>query len=180
MEGYLCMNISLHGVKEMPDRSIHKLSDAYITNDDDVDLELKVLVLNINKGHNIALMEHCKTLKEYAYYVQAVREAPEHMTIEEKVEWAIDQCIKNDVLAEFLRTHRGEVMSVSIFEYDAEKHLIMEKEESRAEGQAVGIINVLKAMEQPKEEIIRQLMTQMELTEKEAKEYLMKETAEVS
>ena len=37
------------------------------------DLELKVTMLNVNDGHNLELMEHCRTLKEYAKYVARVR-----------------------------------------------------------------------------------------------------------
>ena len=37
------------------------------------DLELKVLTLNINEGHNRELMEQCQSLREYAQYVAKVR-----------------------------------------------------------------------------------------------------------
>ena len=43
---------------------------------------------------------------------------------------AIDSCIKNDILAEFLSRNRVEVLRTSIFEYDQEKHIKQENEES--------------------------------------------------
>lgn len=50
------------------------------------------------------------------------------------MEKAIDECIKNGILAEFLRKNRAEVLRVSIFEYDEEEHMRQEREESRQEG----------------------------------------------
>ena len=43
--------------------------------------ELKVVVLNINMGHNKELMEACRTLWEYAEYVRRVRLYREEMSI---------------------------------------------------------------------------------------------------
>ena len=56
------------------------------------------------------------------------------MLFPEAVEKAIDECIKNGILAEFLRKNRAEVLRVSIFEYDEEEHMRQEREESRQEG----------------------------------------------
>lgn len=36
-----------------------------MSKDTDIDVELKVKVLNINYGHNAALIEKCKSLKKY-------------------------------------------------------------------------------------------------------------------
>lgn len=127
-----------NGVASLPDRSVQKLSEAYDMSSEEINLELKVIVLNINMGHNQELMDKCRTLWEYSYYVEQVRIYSKEMPIEEAVEKAILVCIESDVLADFLRTHRMEVKSVSIFEYDAERHIAMEKEESHAEGHAEG------------------------------------------
>lgn len=127
-----------NGVTEKDDRTIMKLSDAYKVPEEAVNLELKVVALNINKGHNEELMEKCPLLGEYAYYVATVREYKKTMSTKEAVENAIQHCITNGVLAEFLRTHRAEVETVSIFEYDAAKHIAMEKAESKEEGVSIG------------------------------------------
>lgn len=50
-----------------------RLSDAYVVKEEDVSLEVKVLMLNVNKGHNESLLNACKTLREYAEYVERVR-----------------------------------------------------------------------------------------------------------
>lgn len=134
-----------NGSVNKPDRMVQKLSQAYEVTSDEVNLELTVVVLNINYGHNQELMGKCPTLAEYVYYVQKVKEYSKERPIEEAVEMAIEHCIKNNMLAKFLRTHRNEVVHMSIFEYDAEKHIAMEKEESRSEGRIEERVELIKA-----------------------------------
>lgn len=129
-----------NGSEKLPDRSTQKLSDAYpklkgsTTEPIPEELELIVTVLNINKGHNRELMEHCKKLSDYAFYVDAVRTYAKEMPIAEAVEKAIDECIDKDVLADFLRKRRAEVVHMSIYEYDAVQHIAQEKEDSWSDG----------------------------------------------
>ena len=79
-------------------------------------------MLNVNDGHNNELMEHCRTLKEYAQYVARVRKyaADPEIVLEEAVERAVEECIKEGILTEFLMRNRAEVIKVSIYEYDRE------------------------------------------------------------
>ena len=44
------------------------------------------------------------------------------------------ECIQEGILADFLSKNRAEVIHVSIYEYDAKKHIRQEKEESWEEG----------------------------------------------
>ena len=99
----------------------HRLSSAFEHLSGEPKLELIVTVLNINEGHNALLMEHCKTLREYAQYVAKVRKYTADMSLNEAVECAVDECIKENILADFLRKNRAEVISMSIFEYDKEE-----------------------------------------------------------
>ena len=78
-------------------------------------------------------MEHCKTLREYAQYVAKVRKYTADMSLNEAVECAVDECIKENILADFLRKNRAEVISMSIFEYDKEEE---EKKLRKAEFEA--------------------------------------------
>ncbi len=97
-----------NGIKRAPERSYQTLSESY-KEGQEVNLELKVLVLNINQGYNEQLMSKCKRLREYAQYVAVVRRNLKTMETEEAVEAAIKECIESDILAEFLRKHRNEV-----------------------------------------------------------------------
>ena len=76
----------------------------------------------MNDGHSSDLMEHCRTLKEYAQYVARVRKyaAKQDVSLEEAVTRAVDECIEEGILAEFLLKNKTEVIKVSIYEYDKE------------------------------------------------------------
>ncbi len=111
----------------------HRLSSAFEHLSGEPKLELIVTVLNINEGHNALLMEHCKTLREYAQYVAKVRKYTADLSLNEAVERAVDECIKENILADFLRKNRAEVISMSIFEYDKEEE---EKKLRKAEYEA--------------------------------------------
>lgn len=112
--------------------------------EEEVSLEVKVVMLNINKGYNETLLNACETLKEYAEYVSRVRKNAKEMELEEAVEQAITECIREGILSEFLKKNRAEAKSVSIYEYDMEKHMRMERAEAREEGIKEGIEKGIK------------------------------------
>ena len=70
------------------------LSEAFEHLTGEPDLELKVLTLNINKGHNPDLMKQCKVLEEYAQYVDRVRKYVRKMKLDAAVHRAVDECIR--------------------------------------------------------------------------------------
>ena len=78
-------------------------------------------------------MQHCSTLNEYAQYVARVRHYAADMSLDQAVERAVDECIREGILAEFLTRNRNEVISMSIFEYDKE---LEEKKLRKAEYEA--------------------------------------------
>lgn len=119
---------------ELKDVELLRLSDAFTVKKEGYSLELTTIMLNINPGHNKKLLDSWKTLKDYSEYTARVREYAKTMTLEAVVELSIEECIRNDILAEFLRKNRAEAKSVSIYEYDEEKHMRQVKEEGRAEG----------------------------------------------
>ena len=110
-----------------------RLSSAFEHLSGEPKLELIVTVLNVNEGHNADLMQHCNTLNEYAQYVARVRLYAADMSLDQAVERAVDECIREGILAEFLTCNRNEVISMSIFEYDKE---LEEKKLRKAEYEA--------------------------------------------
>ena len=96
-------------------------------------MELKVLVININEGYNQKLMESCQILKEYAQYVSKVRTYKKTLSLNEAVEKAVEECIREGILREFLLANKAEVVAMSIFEYDREwEEELLRKEEFEA------------------------------------------------
>ena len=109
-------------------------------------LDLKVLMLNVNQGHNPELMEVCHTLWEYAEYTDRVRKYAKEQPIAEAVERAITECIREGILKEFLEKNRREAKNVSIYEYDQEKHIRQEREEAWEAGEHSGEEKKLKEL----------------------------------
>ncbi|WP_418462565.1 hypothetical protein [Frisingicoccus sp.] len=128
-----------NGTDELPERSELRLSDAFEKKSESMDLELKVLVLNINPGYNEELMEKCKSLRDYMIFVSRIREYSQHMALNKAVEISIQTCIDEDILAEFLRKNRAEVLKVSIYEYNEALHIQQEREAAREDGLQQGM-----------------------------------------
>lgn len=67
---------------------------------------------------------------------------------------AVEDCICNGILTEFLKAQRAEVTAMSIFEYDHEKHMRLIKEDGREEGRREGqerLLTLLQYMEKNNE-----------------------------
>ena len=110
-----------NGTEKKEDSWTTYLSEAYENLSGGVNLELKVLTINVNEGHNRKLMEECCILREYAQYVAKVRKYTKEMKLDEAVELAVDECIQEGILVEFLRKNKSEVVAMSIFEYNKEE-----------------------------------------------------------
>ena len=125
-----------NGRDDRPAKEVLKLSDAYYTKEEEPELELKVTILNINKGKDQELLTKCNTLREYMQYVDCVRRytAMPGVTLDEAVTRAVNECIEKGILSEFLRKNKAEAISVSIFEYNEAE----EKEKLRRAEYAVG------------------------------------------
>ena len=178
--------IFYNGMQHQPEQKILKLSDAFEKELETPELELIVTMYNINFGQNPELLNTCQTLKEYAQYVSKVRECAEKMPFAEAVETAVDHCIKNGILADFLLKNRAEAIEMSIFEYDEEKHLKNEREyaykegkkEGRNEGKIEGVRIVsfiLKCNHQgeSKEKILQKLQESYSISQEEAESYYL-------
>lgn len=170
--------IFYNGKVEQPDRQILKLSDLY-TIKEECSLELEAVMLNVNSGHNKELMEMSHTLWEYAEYTARVREYAEVMELEEAVERAIEECIQEGILKEFLEKNRAEAKNMSIFEYDQEKHIKQEREEAweegRKEGKKAGEHDMLLKLAEKKlrkGKTIAEIAEELEESEKTIKEIL--------
>lgn len=86
-------------------------------------ISVRIQILNVNDGHNKQLMEACPTLHQYAILVSRIKTYSKKMDFEDAVNRAINECIEEDVLREFLLRRRAEVMNSILTEYDEEQVL---------------------------------------------------------
>lgn len=124
-----------NGEKDFPEEQILKLSDAFENKMQEADVELKVRMLNINYGHNKELMKKCRVLEEYAKFVHICRlYISEGYDRQTALNTAIDYCIDHDILADFLRKYRAEVLGMLLEKFDVKKYERSLREEGREEG----------------------------------------------
>ena len=100
-----------NGTEKKKDSWVNHLSEAFENLSGNPKLELEVLTININEGHNSELMEQCQILREYAQYVDCVRRYAKEFELIDAIEQAVDECIQRNILSEFLRKNKAEVIS---------------------------------------------------------------------
>ena len=128
-----------NGTKQMPDKMILKLSDAF-DKSLDPDVEVKVTMLNINYGHNKDLLDACKPLHEYSWFVDRIRsEKPNRDTLGDAVDTAIKDMPDDFMIKSFLLKNQEEVKTMCITEYNEEEVMDIRFEEGKEEGREEGI-----------------------------------------
>ena len=74
-------------------------------------------------------------MRDYAIYTDKIRAYTATMELPEAVDRAINECIEEDVLKDFLTEHKAEARAMSIFEYDQERHMQQEREAGIEKGE---------------------------------------------
>ncbi|MGN8773462.1 hypothetical protein [Candidatus Weimeria sp. HCP3S3_B5] len=124
-------------MRDKPESSVLRLSDAY---EGDGDIEVLVTMLNINYGKNKELMEACRPLGEYAWFIDRVRTLQKDKNdLGTAVYTAIDQMPEDYMIKPFLLDNRSEVMKMVLTEYDQEKTIEKAVDEGRREGRKEGL-----------------------------------------
>ncbi len=154
-----------NGTARQPERQTLRLSDSFTKKHDSVNLELVVEIININSGNNEELMRNCKLLREYVLYIEKVRYYAYNLPIDQAVSRAVDDCISEGILADFLLQNKAEAIAMSIFEYDQEAHMKHVRKEGYEDGLAEGISQNRLAN-------LKSLMKNLHLTATEAMDVL--------
>lgn len=126
-----------NGMQEEPDEKILYLSDAFEKSNGC--LECEVLMLNINYGRNMELMEKCKRLKDYAYFIYRIRTLlDEGCLMEIAVNRAVDECIEKDILKDILIAQRSEVLDVILSTFNKELYEQDIRDDAYSKGKVAG------------------------------------------
>ena len=123
-----------NGRDNQPDERILKLSDAFRSKNPEPALECRARMININLGHNQKLMESCKRLWDYSYFIAEVNQnLDKGYGLETAIKKAMDECIKKGVLSDILEKNKSEVFHMLLTEYDEKQHLKNVYQEGREE-----------------------------------------------
>ena len=116
-----------------------KLSNAFQQFTDHPELELLVRILNINLNKNPEILDACQTLKEYMLLVERIRRYTKNMPLNEAVETAVNECIEENILADFLQKNKSEAIAMCLFEYDDEREKKLIRKAEFQEGVKAGL-----------------------------------------
>jgi hypothetical protein len=79
-------------------------------------------VLNINNGHNEKILEKCEILRGYATFIGQVRDNQKAgLSLQDAIASAIDFCVANDILVEYLENNGSEVHNMIFTEFNLEE-----------------------------------------------------------
>ena len=129
-----------NGAEKRPEYEEMRLSEAFCHKTDEPGIEVRCRVYNINPDNNRPLKERSAVLEGYTYFVEKVRTYRKgNMNLEEAVDRAIEDCIKNHVLEDFFRDRKDEVKKMTHLDYTWEKREQMIRKEEFEEGMEQGI-----------------------------------------
>lgn len=129
-----------NGTEDYPPVSRLRLSDSFMNRADNGEFEWTATVYNLNRGKNDALLLKCKPLSEYMELIKRIRDNQNCGTdIQDAVNTAVDSCIADNIMKDFLTKHKAEVMSVCITEFDEKVFTDGIREEGWEEGREEGL-----------------------------------------
>ena len=113
-------------------------------------------MINLNHPDNQSLLNRCKPLSDYTFLVSKIQQYSKTLSLKQAVNKAVDDCLSADILTEFLRAHRSEVLKVYLAEVNEKVLRKRLKEEGRDEHLTELISKKIKAgkpLEQIAEEV---------------------------
>ena len=130
-----------NGTQEQPDETVLQLTDAFEpVSSHQPCLQCTAVMLNINYGHNLALMEKCQRLKEYSIFIDTVRScSKETNDLRSAVTKAVDFCIEKGILLDVLVKNKAEVISMVLTSFNQKAYEKDLYEEGVEDGLAKGL-----------------------------------------
>ncbi len=123
-----------NGEDPYPEHTVQQLSKSFMVQDEEPVLELKADVYNINYREESAFLQKSRYLTSYSLFVHIVQqEQAAGKTREEAIRSAITQCIRQDIMREFLEEHGSEVYNMLLREWKLEEALKYKEQKGREE-----------------------------------------------
>ncbi len=130
-------------------------------------------VLNINPGKNPELLRQCAPLNGYVRLISLIRQRQaEGKSLEEAVKAAIDTCISQDILKDYLIKHKAGVTAMILTEYNEKLREKTLRKEGWEDGLARGLEQGLEQGRSAMADAIRKVMENMNLSADQAMEFL--------
>jgi len=128
-----------NGNDPQPPEKILRLSDAYLEKMAHPMLELEVKMININLPSGHRLLEECRPMYEYSWFIQQIKDyLREGWTRDAAVTQAVNDCIEEGILVEFMKKHGSEVANMLYTQWNYDEAVSVEREEAYEEGREAG------------------------------------------
>ncbi len=128
-----------NGRESQPNEQIIKLSDAFEPGDFEPALECRARMININMGCNQELLDSCKRLHDYSYFIAEINQNLDlGMNLEKAIQEAMDVCIQKDILRDILEKNKSEVYGMLLTEFNEKKYRKLLLREGFEEGHDAG------------------------------------------
>lgn len=169
-----------NGNEIMPEEECLQLSDSYIDKIDSPMLELTVRVININLPVNHAILEKCRPLYEYSWFIHQIKGyLAEGMGRDDAVIRAVEDCERMGIMADFVKKHGSEVRNMLNMQFnweDAKDAWYEEgvedgvmrgkaegKKEGKAEGKAEAILQILSLYGDVSEKLKQRVLAEQDM-----------------
>lgn len=139
-----------HGKESEPYSWKLKLSDSFLGEPRDLgDFEWTATVLNLRPDEEVPLNKNCTPLYHYVKFVSMIpANIDAGMDRKTAVEKAVDEAIKEELLGDFFKINKAEVIGMCMTEFDEELAIHTWREDGRVEGRTEkaieATINLLK------------------------------------
>ena len=127
------------GSKDTLETEQMRLSDAYMEDEGDIHLELKVTFHNIAYGSEKMLLRMSRPLHDYSFFLNCIKtNIAGGMERVRAIREAMRYCMEHDVMKEFLQEHESEVIDMVNFEWNQKDFEEAVREEGWEQGAAQG------------------------------------------
>lgn len=124
-----------NGSDPQPKEQFLHLSDSYLEKTDSPMLELSTRIININLPVNHPILQKSRTLYEYSFFMQKIREnALAGMNRDDAIRTAMESCIRQHIMVDFISRHGSEVRNFLFTEFNMKDALEVCAEENYETG----------------------------------------------
>ena len=124
-----------NGNEPFPEHAVQKLSDNYIAEQENPELELKINIYNINYEVNAEIVQKSQALNEYSCFIGKIKaNLADGLSLEESIKQAIEYGIEHNIMREFLEANGTEVANMLLSGWNMDEALLVSKEEGYEDG----------------------------------------------
>ena len=142
-----------------------KFSDYFPDEFSQEDFNFQINFINISSGHNDDIKHNCKHLQDYITVIDLINHyKAEGKSLGDSIQIAIDECIKNNVLRDFLKKYGKGVADMLFREFTQKAALNVAREEGLEEGLEKGLKTGLKTGREETRESVAKRMLSLDLS----------------